>query len=192
MAIKITPLPEDGENQGKRPKRAAKPRKPPSTRPRDVAAQENTTRALQLRIAGATFEEIAGALNLSHRSRAYDAVKRGLRDLKSATLDSAEEYRDLQMERAEKLLRAVWGDAIGRVVGEGQRLPPDLKAQAAALKIMAFQSKLMGIDGGDDPQVVDNGVRGLVILPGMAEDADEWERRAIEIQQELAAPVIDV
>ena len=100
---------------------------------RRVQAHERQKQALQLRTAGVAYEEIAARLGYRGRSGAYAAVMRALR----ATLqEPADELRTLELERLDRLLLGVWGQAAKGNQGAVDR----------ALRIMERRAKLLGLD----------------------------------------------
>lgn len=82
------------------------PRKRPT--PLNAAQAEKQRKALQLRIAGATFAEIAAQLGYADESGAYRLVDRALIETQRPP---AEELRTLLTMRYERLLLALWPKA---------------------------------------------------------------------------------
>lgn len=89
--------------------------------------------ALELRKAGASFDQIAERLGYSDRSGAHRAVSRALQ---SVLKEPAEELRALEAERLDRLLLAFWNDA----------LDGDVKAADRVLRIMDQRAKLQGLN----------------------------------------------
>lgn len=69
------------------------------------AEQEMKAKALELRKAGATYDQIARQLGYHNRGNAYRAVKTALQDI---TLELAEEVRDMELARLDTALLAIW------------------------------------------------------------------------------------
>lgn len=103
------------------------------TSPRRISAAERQRQALELRKAGVTFDKIAQALGYKNRSAAYVAVQAALRK----TLEKpSKEYRQLNAERLNTLLFAVWQRGTGG----------DLQAIAQAVRIIDSLNKMLGLD----------------------------------------------
>jgi hypothetical protein len=103
------------------------------TSPRRLEAHQKRARALELRKAGATFEQIAQQVGYSGRSKAYEAVQKALRDV---TIDDAEEVLALELQRLDAMQMGLWGKAR---VG-------DVQAVNALLRIMDRRAKYLGLD----------------------------------------------
>ena len=99
----------------------------------DPEALERQRRALELKIAGATYREIAAALGYRDGSAAYKAVQAGKR---LGFVEPAAELRQLESDRLDRLQRAVWTNAV----------KGDLPAVNAALKISDQRAKLLGLN----------------------------------------------
>lgn len=106
----------------------AKQRRPPSEE-----NLEREARALQLRIAGASFEKIAQVLGMSNRSVAFKAYERALSRVHA---ENANQMREIGSARLDTLLTAVWGKAV----------KGDLAAVDRVLKIEERRARLFGLD----------------------------------------------
>jgi len=102
-------------------------------RDRRMEEAQRRRRALELRVAGATYEEIAEALGYSSRSAAWKAVWRAYRQ---GLRDPAEHLRELESERLDRLQKAWWGKALSGDVGAFRYL----------LRLMERRAKLLGLD----------------------------------------------
>ncbi len=111
--------------------------------PKAVLAAERARKAVDLRIAGATYEKIAGVLGLRTRAGAYKAVARGLAMVEKETREASENLRALEVARLDRMQVGVWAAARSG----------DVKAIAAALKIMERRAKLLGIDAASGVSV---------------------------------------
>lgn len=89
-------------------------------------------RAMDLRIAGATFQQIADKLGYANKSSAYRAVVRGMTETQRPPAD---ELRMLESMRLERLLLAVWHEAMAG----------DLKAVDTARRIVMDRARLLGL-----------------------------------------------
>ncbi len=98
-----------------------------------ILAAERQGRAINLRKAGAGYEEIARQLGYAGPSGAYKAITTALHAL---TREPARELRDLELARLDDLLRGIWPDAREGNVQKIDRV----------LKIMARRAELLGLD----------------------------------------------
>jgi hypothetical protein len=103
------------------------------TSPAKVADAVRRAKALELRLAGRTFDEIAAELDYADRTTAYRAVERALTGLGR---HDAEQLRDLDLARLERLFAAVWPAASA---GE-------LDAVDRALKIIERRGRILGYE----------------------------------------------
>ena len=105
----------------------------PKTSVRRLQAVERQRRALELRKAGASFEEIASTLGYAGKSGAYRAV---ISALKRTLQEPADEVRKLEAARLDRAQRAAWE----------RMLAGDLEALGKVLKVMERRAKLLGLD----------------------------------------------
>lgn len=119
-----------------------------TTSSRVVRARERESQAVQLRIAGVSYEAIAQRLGMTPAG-AYKAVKRALRRVIEKTTEDAEELRRLEIGRLDRLLLAVWPLATGRQPGAAG---PDLGAVDRALRIIERRCELLGLNA---PKAID-------------------------------------
>jgi hypothetical protein len=116
---------------------------------------------LELRRAGATFDDIAVRLGFANKSGAWQAYKRALdRTLVDA---GADELRAIEADRLDRLQQRVWVLALGG----------DLPAVNVMLRIMERRARLLGLDAPVkqelrveqvDPTSIDAEVQRLVSL----------------------------
>ena len=94
-----------------------------------------------MRMAGATFTQIADRLGYSDPATCRRAIQRALdRDLDRSS-DLREEYRRLQLARTERLLRRWWLPAVS--------VDPDVdsdRATSHVVKLLERQARLLGLD----------------------------------------------
>jgi DNA-binding Lrp family transcriptional regulator len=100
-----------------------------------VRAREREHEALELRKAGATYQQIADRMRVS-RQAVHQLVKRALHDLVTTTAEDAAEVRALETERLDMMLLGLWNNARSG----------DPKAVAAVIRIMERRACLFGID----------------------------------------------
>ena len=98
-----------------------------------IETAERERKALELRKAGATFDQIAEQCGYADKSGAFYAIKRALSDI---VPPAVEELRTLDSERLDRLLLAVWKQA----------LDGDLKAVDRALRILDQRARLLGLN----------------------------------------------
>ena len=103
------------------------------TSPRRIAATKRQALALDMRLGGATFAQIATALHFRSRQGAQVAVEAALQKTIQAPAD---EQRRIDIERLDAMLLAVWSRAIER----------DYKAIEMVLRILDRRAKLLGLD----------------------------------------------
>jgi hypothetical protein len=101
------------------------------------ALAEKRRRAAELRIAGATYEQIARQLGYSGVSGAFAAVEEGLRD---AFAEPNSDIRRLELDRLDALLLGLWPQARKGNLGAIDR----------ALKIMERRARYLGLDKNAD------------------------------------------
>ncbi len=91
--------------------------------------------ALELRKAGATYEEIGRSLGITKQS-AHELVSKVLDEIQSKTSDDADAVKTLEIERLDALFKGLWPSASK---GNPQ-------AVEKALKIMERRARLLGLD----------------------------------------------
>ena len=133
-------------------------------------------KALELRRAGMSYDEIAVAVGYKNNSGAWRAVQRAMK--RTLRESGADEVRDQELDRLDRLQRAVWPRAI-----QG-----DLPAVGAVLRIMERRSKMLGLDAPITANIA------VEHFDGQTVDA-EVQRIMATLQQkptkQLAAPIID-
>jgi transposase len=91
---------------------------------------------LDLRIGGASMRKIAEAMNLSV-STVHSHIKAALNSLAEKDTKATQRYRDLNLQRLDRLLLAVWTQAT---TGK------DIRATREARNLIAAQGKLLGLE----------------------------------------------
>ena len=122
-----------------------------STNPKAIAQAERVRSAIELRKAGASYQQIADQLGYSDPSGAYRAVSRGLNSL---VKEPAEELRTVQYERLNHMLIALWPrvqqgelSAMDRALGIMDRMSRLFGIEAPSLNLHQHQSDVIVIDG---------------------------------------------
>ena len=103
------------------------------TSPRRIEAVERARQALELRIAGATFDQIASQLGYANRSGAYLAVKAALNRIPA---HEVEEYRRLNIERLNRM----------RLANNPNIKSGDTAAMRVEISIQEREAKYLGLD----------------------------------------------
>jgi hypothetical protein len=134
---------KDQNPDKKTTKASARPKRRQKTTAAVVATAENRRKALQLRLAGLTFEEISDTMGLGNRGAAYALVRDSLEETRREIREDADRYVAEEVTRIERLIRAIWTKAIGN---PGTGTDPDLKAIDRMEKLMARKAKLLGLD----------------------------------------------
>ena len=135
---------------------------PVTQKQRDAAERRQAEkRCVQLRLAGATFSEIAEQLGYSDASGAWQLYQRAMdREIQPMTA----QIRDEELRRLDRIMSAYWGRALGAGGSE-----PSPKAAEVVFKAMDRRAKLLGLDAPVKAQVevskCDDGevVEGMVV-----------------------------
>ena len=100
-----------------------------------LLALENQNKALELKIAGATYDQIARALKVSKKT-AWTYVQKALEERKRQRLVNTDQYVEVELARLERLFAAVWPNAV----------KGDLKHIDRAIRISQERRTLLGLD----------------------------------------------
>jgi hypothetical protein len=98
-----------------------------------LATRQRQREALELRLAGRTYQTIATTLNMKNRSQAFRAVERAMVEV---VREPAEAVLKIELERLDILFSSVWSSATAG----------DVTAINAALRVMERRSRLLGLD----------------------------------------------
>jgi hypothetical protein len=101
----------------------------------DAAKRERTTKALELRIMGASYRQIAAQLQVALKT-AYHDVQDELGRLDAVIKEKAERMRELEAQRLDQLTVA-----LAPTLRAG-----DPRAIATAVRLMERRAKLFGLD----------------------------------------------
>jgi hypothetical protein len=101
--------------------------------PRRAQAVIRQAEALKLRLTGADYAEIAKHLGYASPEGAWKAVRSGL---KRTLQEPADQVRQLELDRCDRLLNAIWDRAIA---GDGESID-------RCLRIMRRRAQLLGLD----------------------------------------------
>jgi len=97
-------------------------------------AASRRVRAIELKTAGLTYEQIAVKLGYANRGTVYRLVSEAL---KAQTVEAVGQLRSLEVERLDKLQHAVWQRAM-----EG-----DVPSVHEAARCIMARCRLLGLDG---------------------------------------------
>ena len=117
---------------------------------RKIESAQRQQKAIDLRLAGATFEKIGDALGVS-RQAAHKMVGRAVSQMAEDNADAIERVRAIEVARLDRLLLGVWQPARSG----------DLRAVDRALKIMERRARLLGLDR---PQGLEISTSGEVVF----------------------------
>lgn len=124
---------------------ANKRRKSEST-PDDAVIQARRLEALDLRKSGASYRAIGQRLGVSHEQARLD-IMACLAELAERQHEDTAQYRQLELERLDRLQMALWVKAVAS--------PPDTRAALAVLRIFERRAKLLGLDAPTHVQIDD-------------------------------------
>lgn len=99
-------------------------------------ARRREAQAVELRIAGHTFAQIAATVGYSNAGAAYKAVQRALAVEADAQSQGRKTLREEQNAKLNRLLAATWSAAM----------KGDVKAIGQARQLLERQARLLGLD----------------------------------------------
>lgn len=106
--------------------------------PQEVERQVSIGKALELRIGGANYRQIANALKVSvGTSHAY--VNEGLQQIRDSNVEAFEQLRLIEIARLDSLLIALWSKRGNPRVGD------------SILRVSERRARLLGLDVGSSP-----------------------------------------
>ena len=114
-------------------------------------ARVRQAKALELRLAGYSYRRIAQELGVNV-STAHRYVRKALQEVAERTQESAEQVLQIELQRLDELLRAVWERATSG----------DKSAIHTALRIMATRHKLLGLEAPSSVHVEHSGETAVV------------------------------
>src|SRR5664280_1379508 len=112
-------------------------------------AAARRARAVELRTAGLTYDQIAIELGYANRGTVYRVVSEALR---AQTLEAVGELRSLEVERLDSLQSAMWQKAM-----DG-----DVPSAVAILRVIMSRCRLLSLYGPGLPRAVESRPRTLV------------------------------
>jgi hypothetical protein len=154
----------------------------PASKAQQAITAERRAKALALKVAGVSYEQIAGQLQYADRASAYKDIERALKQRKKDQDGAADLAVSLELERLDAMERAVWAVlrrqhvlvSGGKVVKDdsGRTMVDDAPTLAAIDRLVKIQERRARYLGLDAPQ------RHEVSL-------DEIERQIRELATEL-------
>lgn len=111
-----------------------------------AATAQRRAQAVQMRVAGVSWDLIASRLGYSGKAAACKDVTRALERARAETAEATEQLRQLEAARLDRLQAGLWTSACAG----------DTRAVDVALKIIDRRVKLLGLDGAQ--RVIDNAV----------------------------------
>lgn len=133
------------------------------TSSRKVLARLREARAIELRVQGYSYPEIARELGYQTPGAAYRAVVRGLSRVYPE--EEARQLLRLELARLDELLRVLWPKAV-----EG-----DLGAIDRVLRIIERRARLMGLDAPEKITLSQDALKWEEIAPWLLEEGRDNE-----------------
>ena len=151
-----------------------------STSPRRIRAAELRRDALELRRAGASIREIAATLSQRYGRRVapstvHKHLKAAREELQRQNADLAAFYVDEELDRLDRLLRAVWPRAVQTPPPGDHRAAYDhLRYVDRAVRILESRRRLLGLDA---PEKIEykgtlDGLLGALLAEPGAQDVN--------------------
>lgn len=166
-AKKATPRKRPVKKPQRRMPRKGTARIPPPTAQELAEQRQRETQAIEMALAGVSYELIAQQLGFSDRSGAWRAVRRGLERQEAPKVA---ELREMENARLDRLQAAWWTKAI---------TDKDPHAATVVLRIFERRAKLNGLD---QQAARDAGALAEALLG----DPEARRRRLTEMRDELA------
>lgn len=139
---------------------------------RSMSSAERTRRAMALKLAGASYSQIALNLGYHDASGARKAVQRGMRN---ALHETSSELKKIHYGRLEHMLMLLWPDVNNR----------DLSSMNAALAVMDRMERLYGLNAAEKIDVT-TGSNTVILADG---DKDSYIKALQEAGKKLALGV---
>ena len=132
-----------------------------------MSSKEKQKRAMALKLAGASYAQIADNLGYADSSGAYKAVSRGM---KNALQESAGDLRKIHYGRLEHMLMLVWP-----AVNQG-----DSRAVNSALQVMDRMERLYGLNQAQKVDITAGARETIIVADGEKEAYIKALKEAIE------------
>lgn len=118
----------------------------PASKAQQTLTAKRRSQALQMRLAGASWDMIADRLEYAGKAAACKDVTRALAAARAEVTESAEQLRQMEVLRLDRLQAGLWTAACSG----------DTRAVDTALRVIDRRIKLMGLDGAQ--RAIDNAV----------------------------------
>ena len=132
-----------------------------------MSSQEKQKRAIALKLAGASYAQIAESIGYADASGAYKAVSRGM---KNSLQESAGDLRKIHYGRLEHMLMLVWP-----AVNQG-----DSSAVSSALQVMDRMERLYGLNEAQKVDITAGARETIIVADGEKSEYIKALREAIE------------
>ena len=132
-----------------------------------MSSKEKQKRAMALKLAGASYAQIADNLGYADSSGAYKAVSRGM---KNSLQESAGDLRKIHYGRLEHMLMRVWP-----AVNQG-----DSRAVNSALQVMDRMERLYGLNEAQKVDITAGARETIIVADGEKEAYIKALKEAIE------------
>ena len=139
---------------------------------RSMSSAEKTRRALALKLAGASYAQIATQIGYSDASGARKAVQRGM---KSSLQENSSELKRIHYGRLEHMLMLLWPEVNTR----------DLPSMSAALAVMDRMERLYGLNAAEKIDIA-TGRETVILADG---DKESYIRALEEAGRRLSITV---
>lgn len=150
------------------------------TAPGKLRARDKAQRALDLRLAGKSFDAIAKEVGYASRSGAFMAVDELLKARIAEATENADELIRLELERLDMMANALWSKVKK---GDAPAIDRMIKIQDRRAKYLGLdapsKSELTGADGGaikiDAREELSSRIAGLVERAAAGGDPSDTE-----------------
>lgn len=139
----------------------------PASKAKRADTAQRRKQAIDMRMAGASFQQIADTLGYTTRGAACQDISRALEQSVAEQTRSVESYREEELQRLDALLAEAWAVlkrqhvtvSHGRLIRDESDEPilddgPTLSAIDRILKIQERRAKLLGLDAPQRHEVV--------------------------------------
>jgi hypothetical protein len=133
--------------------------------------------ALELRKAGASYDQIARQLGYTAKGAAHKAVTRALKATMASMTLNADEYRQLAADRLDAMLLGVWQAATRG----------DPQAISAVLRIEERRANMLGLDAPKRTEVTGQDGGPIEVDSRVTYSVEERQQRILEIIESTAA-----
>lgn len=116
----------------------------PASKAQRAATAERRGKAIAMRLAGVDYQAIADRLGYAGRAAACKDISRALEQHTAEALRNADQLRQQELMRLDRLQAAVWTKALAG----------DPKAVETALKVVDRRIRLLGLDAPQRHEVI--------------------------------------